>query len=32
MQDDIVRGGKLILKMGTHPSKWGVSTEVNSYN
>ena len=32
MQNDIVRGGRLVLKMGVHPSGWGVSEDVNSHN
>lgn len=32
MQDDIVRGGRLVLTMGAHPSGWGVSGDVNSHN
>lgn len=32
MQDDIARGGRLVLTMGTHPSGWGVSEDVNSHN
>ena len=32
MQDDIVRGGRLVLTMGAHPSGWGVPDDVNSHN
>ena len=32
MQDDIAWGGRLVLTMGTHPSGWGVSEDVNSHN
>ncbi|WP_303208919.1 GH92 family glycosyl hydrolase [Bacteroides oleiciplenus] len=32
VQDDIVRGGRLVLTMGAHPSGWGVPDDVNSHN
>lgn len=32
MQDDIIQGGKLVLTMGAHPSKWGISVDIDSLN
>lgn len=32
MQETIARGGRLVLTMGAHPSRWGVSEDVNLPN
>lgn len=32
MQETIARGGRLVLTMGAHPSRWGVSGDVNLPN